>query len=93
MFEGRYKEAVGGLTWITNMSRLDISNAFREVARHAYDPTNRHWAAVLNILHYLKVTKELGITFGRDAPDNFRPLWIHHTPSIIIVDDRLPAVC
>lgn len=41
-FEGRYREAVGGLLCIVNMSRPDVSNAISEVALYAHDPTAPH---------------------------------------------------
>lgn len=54
------------------MIRPDISNAVTEVARHARHPTDPHWKAVQKILSYLKGTKELGITFCRDAPNKLQ---------------------
>ena len=38
-----YREAVGGSMWISNATRPDISNAVREVARQAHDPSEKHW--------------------------------------------------
>ena len=51
--------------WLVVMSRLDIANAVRAVARHSINPTERHWKAVLQIIRYLLGTKDLGITFER----------------------------
>lgn len=56
MFEGRYRQASGCLLWVANMSRPDISNAVREVARHVHDPKDRYWQALPNTVRYLKGT-------------------------------------
>ena len=53
-----YRELVGGLMWIANTSRPDISNAVREVARHAHNPCMR------NVQH-LKGTREKGIVYEK----------------------------
>ena len=37
-----YKQAVGGLLWISGMTRPDITSAVRAVVRHAYSPAARH---------------------------------------------------
>lgn len=37
-----YRELVGGIMWIANATRTDISNAIRGVARHAHDPSLRY---------------------------------------------------
>lgn len=52
-FEERYREVVEGLVLIADMSRQDMLNAAREIARHAHDPTARHWEAVKKILSLL----------------------------------------
>ena len=58
-----YKEAVGSLVWLSTMTRPDISNAVRAVARHYHNPTDRHWKAVLKIMAYLHGTTGVGLTF------------------------------
>ena len=60
-----YKQAVGDLLWISGMTRPDIASAVRAVARHAQNPTARHWKAVRKITTYLKATKNLGAMFRR----------------------------
>ena len=45
-----------------------IANPTRVVARHANDPTERHWQAVLQIIQYLPGTKDLSLTYER-GPD------------------------
>ena len=35
------REAIGGLMWLSTMTRPDIPNAVRAVARYAHEPTER----------------------------------------------------
>ncbi|CAN0238053.1 unnamed protein product [Pylaiella littoralis] len=49
------------------MTRPDIANAVRAVARHSHQPTARHWKAVLMIFQYLVGTKDLGLTNVRGS--------------------------
>ena len=57
------REAVGSLMWLSTMTRPDITNAVRAVARYAHEPTERLWQAIMKILSYLSGTKSLGITY------------------------------
>ena len=49
------------------MTRSDIANAVRVVARQAHDPAERHWRAVRKIIAYLNKTKDLGLVFVKDG--------------------------
>ena len=40
--EEPYREAVGGLLWVAGMTRPDIAQAVRSVARHSHNPCQRH---------------------------------------------------
>jgi hypothetical protein len=40
------RAAVGSLIWVGGITRPDIANAVRAVARRAHDPAERHWRAV-----------------------------------------------
>ena len=66
-----YKEAIGSLLWLVVWSRMEIANATRVVARHANNPTERHWTAVLQIIRYLLGTKDLSLTFEREPESDF----------------------
>ena len=57
--------------WLVVWSRLEIANATRVVARHANDPAERHWQAVLQIIKYLLGTKDLSLTFERGPESDF----------------------
>lgn len=45
------------------MTRSDIANVVRVVARGAPDSTEWHWRAVRKITAYLNTTKNLGLVF------------------------------
>ena len=45
------------------MTRPDIADAVKAVARQAHDPAERHWRAVRKIIAYLNKTKDLGLVF------------------------------
>ena len=61
------REAVGSLMWLLSMTRPDITNAVRAVARYAHEPTERLWQAITKILPYLNGTKHLSITYVRGS--------------------------
>ena len=60
-------EAVGSLTWLSNMTRPVITNAVRAVARYAHEPTERLWQAIAKMLSYRNGTKGLSITYVRGS--------------------------
>ena len=49
------------------MARPDISNAVGAVARHSYNPTDRHWKAVMKIMAYLHGTRGRGFDFCKGS--------------------------
>ena len=61
------RAAVGSLIWLGGMTRPDIANAVRAVARQAHNPAERHWRAVRKIIAYLNKTKDLGLVFVKDG--------------------------
>ena len=61
------REAVRSLMWLSIMTRPDITNAVRAVARYAHEPSERLWQAMLKILPCLNRTKRLGITYVRGS--------------------------
>ena len=61
------RAVVGSLIWLGGMTRPDIANAVRAVARQAHDPAERHWLAVRKIIAYLIKTKDLGLVFAKDG--------------------------
>ena len=59
--------AVGSLIWLGGMTRPDIANAVRAVARQVHDPADRHWRVDRKIIAYLKKTKDPGLIFVKDG--------------------------
>ena len=57
--EGPLRKVVGSLLWLLTMTRPDITNIVRPVARYAHTPTERLWQAIIKILAYLNGTKKL----------------------------------
>ena len=65
MVDCPFRQVVGGVMWLAGMTRLDIGNAARAVARYSHNPCERHWKAVVKILAYLNSTRYLGITYKK----------------------------
>ena len=61
------RAAVGSLMYLGGMTRPDIANAVRAVARQAHDPAERHWPAVRKIIAYLNKTKYLRLVLLKDG--------------------------
>ncbi|CAN0024032.1 unnamed protein product, partial [Choristocarpus tenellus] len=59
-----YREAVGSLMWASVMTRVDIANAVRVVAKYSSNPKVTHWRAVKCILAYLNTCPSAGLSFG-----------------------------
>ena len=49
------------------MTRPDFADTARAVARHSYNPCERHWVAVEKIPAYLNATQDLAITYARGS--------------------------
>ena len=67
VYDKQVRAAVGSLICLGGMTRPDISNAVRVVARQAQDPAERHWRAVRKIIACLNKTKDLGLVFVKDG--------------------------
>ncbi|XP_015168977.1 uncharacterized mitochondrial protein AtMg00810-like [Solanum tuberosum] len=59
----RYRRLVGKLNYLT-MTRLDIAYAFNIVSQFMSIPTVKHWAALEQILCYLKGAPDLDILYS-----------------------------
>ena len=59
------RELIGALLWIALLTRTDIANAMRAVARYCRAPQMVHWKAAFYILGYAVTTSGYGITFQR----------------------------
>jgi hypothetical protein len=64
MAEVPYQESIGCLNYLTPMTRPDIAFAVNQTARYCQNPGSQQWAAVKNILAYLKATFHYGLCFA-----------------------------
>jgi len=60
-----FRQLVGSLLWVARLTRPDLLNAVRAVARYCSSPKLIHWNAALNILGYAVRTSHFGISFQR----------------------------
>jgi hypothetical protein len=58
-----YRQAVGVLRYLADVSRPDIAAAVGEASRHCEAPEQQHWAAVRRIFKYLVGTKDYVLEF------------------------------
>lgn len=68
--ETPYREAIGSLLYLANLSRPDISFAVNYLSRQCCNPMKSHWKMTKRVFQYLKGTRNAGIRFGGDK--NFK---------------------
>src|SRR3954468_4334847 len=66
MSKNPYASAIGSIMYDMVCTRPDVSFALSACSRYQRNPGLVHWAAVKNILKYLKRTKELFLVYGGD---------------------------
>ena len=59
-----YRAAVGSLMYAAIGTRPDIAFAVQKLAQFSHKPSNEHWKAIKRVLHYVKGTLDLGITYS-----------------------------
>ena len=57
-----YREAVGELMWIANMTQPDLAYTANKLATFGDNPGPEHWKTAKKALQYLKRTATLGVT-------------------------------
>jgi len=62
-----YKSLLGSLLYVSIKTRPDIAFAVNQAARHAENPTEIDYKALLTILQYLKSTKDKSIHYNGDC--------------------------
>lgn len=62
-----YQELVGGLLYILQGTRPDITYAVNTVSKFNNDPGKAHWVAAKRILRYLKGTLDAKLTYSKDG--------------------------
>lgn len=67
-----FKELVGGLQFVAQCSRPDISYAVSVVSSFSSDPGSAHWTAAKRILRYLKGTKDHKLVYRADPEQDFQ---------------------
>ena len=67
-----YREAVGALMWVANMTRPDLAYTVHTLAKFGDNPGFEHWKAVMKALQYLKRTVSLRVTYGGATEDNMK---------------------
>ena len=60
-----FRQLIGALLWIALLTRPDIANAVRAVARYCSAPKLIHWKAARSILGYAIRTSSFGIYFQK----------------------------
>jgi hypothetical protein len=63
----KYRELIGGLSYISCSTRPDISFIVNQLARYSNDPRQAHWDLAINVLKYLKHTQNWGISLGQGS--------------------------
>ena len=61
-----YLNAVGALNYLAIATHPDISYTIKCLAQYNSNPGPAHWAAVKHLLHYLKGSIDLALTFASD---------------------------
>jgi hypothetical protein len=66
-----YRSAVGKLNYLAQTTRPDIMYAMHQIAKYLSDPRQSHGEAILNLVRYLKKTRNLGLKFKPDPKKGF----------------------
>ncbi|GKB72361.1 putative RNA-directed DNA polymerase [Tanacetum coccineum] len=59
-----YASAVGSIMYAMTCTRPDVSFALSMVSPHQQNPGEGHWTSVMNILMYLRNTKDMFLVYG-----------------------------
>ena len=65
MREIPYRSLTGGLIHLANTTRPDIAAAVGICSQFNANPGMKHWQASLEIVRYLRSTRDLGVVYGR----------------------------
>lgn len=64
-----YREAIGSLLYLAQVTRPDINFVVNFLSRYSTNPGKSHWQAIKRVFRYLKGTSSLGITYGNVIHD------------------------
>ena len=59
-----YASAIGSIIYAMLCTRPNVSYALSVIRKYQFDPSKGHWAAVKNILKYLKMSKDVFLIYG-----------------------------
>lgn len=62
-----YREAVGGLLYLSQGTRPDIAYTVNMLSKYNHNPGRQHWEAVKRVMRYLKGTFQAKIKFSKDG--------------------------
>lgn len=65
-----YREAIGSLLFLAQITRPDISFAVHIVSQHCNSPNQDHWNAVKWIFRYLKGTMDMKLQYSKSGSKN-----------------------
>jgi histone deacetylase 1/2 len=63
-----YRSLLGGLNYISNGTRPDVTYTVNQLSRYANSPTTAHWDVAVDCLRYLNHTITWGIKLGAGGP-------------------------
>ena len=64
-----FREMIGELRWIERCTRPDLATALSELGKVQLNPGQVHMDRLRHLLEYLSTTRDFGITFGVDRPE------------------------
>ena len=59
-----YASAIESLMYAMLCTRPDIANVVSVTSRYQAYPGEKHWSAIKSVLKYLRITKDLVLSFG-----------------------------
>ena len=62
-----YRSLIGGLLWVSGMTRPDITFIISRLSQFVKSPYQLHYDAALKVLRYLVLTKTFGIAFKKQS--------------------------
>ena len=65
-----YQMAIGCLTYVTTVSRPDLSAAVGVLSKFMSKPGTEHWQGVKRVMRYIQGTLKYGLLFTADGTDN-----------------------
>lgn len=66
-----FRELVGGLQFLAQCTRPDVSFAVNAISSFNSNPGEAHWTAAKRILRYLKGTKDMKLVYDSDNVEQF----------------------